>query len=831
MFASVDIEYPLRSILNVDLGGCLDARSAYMAGSRVDGLAHTEELLYLCAQIEAKCAIYTMSNQNPMIKMRKNSLLLYALALSTWSLVANPHHTDSIRTLDAVEVSAKRFVAPSAVSKIPAPARQIPVSVTQLEAGKMREMHFTDLSAATRDIPGVNSFRDYGAFHMFFVRGFYESIVMHDGIRDDRHALWQSAPITGMSSVERIEFIKGAASMTVGHSALGGAINIVHKQPTAQSHYNARISAGSWGTIHAQGGASGAITDRLTFRADAELLRSRGWRDNYRNVANARLALDWVINSNHKLSFILKGNRDSYGGDYGQPHLKWDLYRKSDNSLTFGRGSLPINVPRSLSYSDPADDLSHRAWAAAIRYEGYLGNGWKLHNSLSTSYDDIDYYSTDVIGYLTGSDAPASAPYYYRDGDKQVPVSIDQIKRYGFAFAYNTLAVQDQLELTGKKQWGSTTHALLFGLGYTYMRLPRYDGATYSGPNYNSDGEGGITSSTAPERNQGYLNWTFGRRQLFTDQVYALYAQDYLTWGKLNALASLRLDYFSRNYEVNKIAGIGHILSTSYDHTVRNLALTYRFGLVYNFSKAFNVYASTSNFYKPQRVVLSSEVIYLHANGTEMTPSDLKKLPPVKGEQYEVGAHLDLGNTLSVNIAAYHISMSNVMKSNIGSLNGKRIGGLVGRSTSRGVEVDVAYSPIKALDLTLGYAYTDARVREFSSTVYTKDVAAGNYVRRVPRHKLVAWAFGNLALGHDQRLRLGLGLEQNGQSFTDERNLYKLPSYTVLHALAVYRTGAWTLQLNVNNLLDATYYRSAINSVQFIPAEERNLTLTVGFDL
>ncbi len=253
--------------------------------------------------------------------MRK-ALLLCALALPLTAFAqSSKPKTDSVKMLDAVEVSAKRFVRKSAVSKIPAPARQIPVSVAQLSNVKMREMNFTDLADATRDIAGVNAMRAYGGFHKFYVRGFFESIVMNDGIRDDRHALYQSAPLTGLASVERIEFIKGAASMTVGHSALGGVINVVHKQPTIQNHYNGRFSVGAWGTYHGEIGASGSISDRLTFRADAEVMRSKGWRSNFRNIANARVALDWAINSKNKIQFVLKGNDDKYAGDSGQPHL------------------------------------------------------------------------------------------------------------------------------------------------------------------------------------------------------------------------------------------------------------------------------------------------------------------------------------------------------------------------------------------------------------------------------------------------------------------------------------------------------------------------------
>lgn len=758
---------------------------------------------------------------------KKNLFLCLGLAVPTLATALPSevmHHPDSTEYLGSVEIVAKRLTKPSSLSKIPAPAREIPVSVTELALPKLQEMNFTDLSEATRDTPGVNAFRDYGAFHMFFIRGFMETIVMQDGIRDDRHALWQSAPITGMSAVEKIEFIKGAASMTVGHSALGGAINVVYKKPTIEKHYNARLSLGSWQTYHAQAGASGSITDRLRYRADAELKTSAGWRDNFTRVANARLALDWVINSGHKLGFIFKGNRDSYGGDYGQPHLGYDLYQVQDDKLVYRRGDLPLNISPKMSYSDPADALHHSSWAGVLRYEGMLGRGWKLSNSLSLSHDNIDYYSTDGISYVEGT-----GNHYRKEADgTKTLIDINHVQRSAFAFAYPTTSLQNQLELSSNKHWGMTKHALLLGYNFTNLSLNRYDNAEYDALAYDKDGVGGRMPSTdASKRNTGYINWEYKRRQDFRDWVHGVYAQDYMTWGKLNALASLRLDFFHRNFLVNK--KIGQSFQRGEGLEISNVALTYRLGLVYNFSKAFNIYASTSNFYKPQRVAFSSEVIYLNSDGREMTVSDLKRLKPSTGVQYEVGMRLDL-DKLSLSASAYHISMTNIMKSNLGERDGKTLGGIVGNLASQGVEVDLAYSPVKALDLTLGYALTDARLKASSVKAFASAVKEGNYVERVPRHKFVAWAFGNLPLSSG-RFRLGVGVEHSGKSFADESNLYTLPAYTLLNALAVYHQGNWTIQLNAGNLLDKKHYRLALNSTQYIPAPGRNVTLTIGFDL
>ncbi len=474
--------------------------------------------------------------------------------------------------------------------------------------------------------------------------------------------------------------------------------------------------------------------------------------------------------------------------------------------------------------------MTNQTWAGAIRYEGKLGNDWKLTNNLAASWDDIDYYYTWGLRFLEGDEA-GNTPYYRKDGDKKVPVSVDKLTRVGFTFAYNTLSIQESMELVGKKYWGNTKHSLLFGLGYTYMRLPRYYGAVYDGLNYNQKAQGGIIDFVNPNRNTGYINWEFSKRTVYTDKVAAAYIQDYMTWGKLNVLASLRFDNFNRNTHSNKIKGKDKILDEIYNDDNSNNALTYRFGLVYNFNKSLNVYASTSNFYKPHRVTYSKNNYYVDAQGKIMTEQDFRTIKPVTGEQYEVGAHYDLANVLSVNLAAYHIGINNVMRYGLGEKDGKRIAGIVGRSTSQGLELDVAYSPVKFFDFTLSYGLTNARVREFSTTSITKYVAAGNYIKDVPLHKLSSWAFGNFDLSKNSRLRLGLGFEQRGKTYTDESNQQTLPAYSIFHALASYRVGAMFVQLNANNLFDSLYYNEAISGNQYIPAEKFNVTLSLGFDI
>ena len=74
----------------------------------------------------------------------------------------------------------------------------------------------------------------------------------------------------GMAAVDHIEILKGAASMSVGHSALGGVINIINKQPKAHPAFDASYTIGSYGTHRITAGGTSAISSK------AKCTRRRG---------------------------------------------------------------------------------------------------------------------------------------------------------------------------------------------------------------------------------------------------------------------------------------------------------------------------------------------------------------------------------------------------------------------------------------------------------------------------------------------------------------------------------------------------------------------------
>ena len=758
--------------------------------------------------------------------MRKLTLLTL-LAMPCALAAQEPSALDSVQNIQEVVVRGARITAPNTVVKIPAPRREIPLTTNILPLEKIRLLGYSDPAQAMQTLPGVHAFKDYGGFHMFFLRGFYESVVLSDGMRDERHALWQSAPLTGMAAVSHIEVLKGAASMSVGHSALGGVINIINKQPKAKKAFDASYTVGSWATHRITAGGTGAISSKANARADVEYSTSDGWRGNYTKTANAHAAIDIALAPKHRLSFALIASNDFFRGDYGQPHLKWDVYDASTDKLAYRQGDFPSSEPASRAYTDPNEFLTNKTVKLHGKYSYAINDRWRLSEHAFFAYDSLNYYSTDGLNYLTG-DKAVGAKHYYLDGNKKVPVLIDRVQRDGFGFAYGTLTAQNQLELTGRARWGNTKHALLAAYNFSYLNLRRSDRALYTGA-----GVGSIVTLKDPVLDQGPIYMKYRRMQIFNDLVNSLSVQDFMTWQKLNLLAGVRLDFFSRDYGIYNTDDF-KLLDRTLDQRQTNTAFTYRLGAVYNVTKYFNVYSSLSSFFKPQRITLSPEVVYMHPDGREMSDSELRSFKPLTGRQWEVGLHLDLGTELSLSAAAYHITLNNMVRTNLGTAaDGRKIGGPIGKSVSKGIELEMRYAPSTAFDFSLGYSLTDARIAEYTSSKFVKNVTAGNRLKRVPLDKLSAWGFYNIGLGRKgEAFRLGFGTEHSGSFYSDETNIFKVPGYTIFHAVASLNVSkALRLQLNVNNLFDAVYHRATINSTQYIPAEGRNLQFTTSLAL
>ena len=270
--------------------------------------------------------------------------------------------------------------------------------------------------------------------------------------------------------------------------------------------------------------------------------------------------------------------------------------------------------------------------------------------------------------------------------------------------------------------------------------------------------------------------------QTIKQESYSAYAQDalYLT-DKWIAVAGLRYQYYTQ------YAGKGRPFNVNPDS--RDDQWTPKLGLVYKLTPAVSLFANYSQTFMPQSSIASY----------------IGDLPPETSNAYEIGAKFDLFDGITANIALFDIHKRNVLYTE--SVGDETIAKTAGRVRSQGVEVDLAGSLTENTNIIASYGYTDAKVLEDPDY-------AGKPLPNVPRHT------GSLFLTYDihnafagNTLTLGGGGHGVSRRSATNGADYYLPGYFVADAFAAYKMKLQypvTLQVNVKNLFDKTYYTSSI---------------------
>ncbi|HDS3775393.1 TonB-dependent siderophore receptor [Enterobacter roggenkampii] len=270
--------------------------------------------------------------------------------------------------------------------------------------------------------------------------------------------------------------------------------------------------------------------------------------------------------------------------------------------------------------------------------------------------------------------------------------------------------------------------------------------------------------------------------QTLKQESYSAYAQDalYLT-DKWIAVAGMRYQYYTQ------YAGKGRPFNVNTDS--RDEQWTPKLGLVYKLTPSVSLFANYSQTFMPQSSIASY----------------IGDLPPETSNAYEVGAKFDLFDGVTANIALFDIHKRNVLYNE--SVGGETIAKTAGRVRSKGVEVDLAGSLTENTNIIASYGYTDAKVLEDPDY-------AGKPLPNVPRHT------GSLFLTYDihnafagNTLTLGGGGHGVSRRSATNGADYYLPGYFVADAFAAYKMKLQypvTLQVNVKNLFDKTYYTSSI---------------------
>ncbi|MEH2081324.1 MAG: TonB-dependent siderophore receptor [Nostoc sp.] len=632
-------------------------------------------------------------------------------------------------------------------TKTDTPLRDTPQSIQVVPRQLIEDQRITNLGEALRNVPGArqsdnSSARGNNALPQ--IRGFSsQDNIITNGSKNTNN-------IDGgfnFANIERIEVLKGPASVLYGQGSLGGVVNLVTKKPLAEPYYFIETSAGSYNFYSGAIDLSGPLNDNksVLYRLNVAALTTKSFVDFYDEQQYiVAPTLSWQISDRTKLTLASEyKERSKNNGNFGLPF--------EGTLLPSPNGRLPRNL-------NPAWPDSKRTeisvYQASYELEHRFSKDWELHSSFLFSQEVNDRATVDIGEFLPD----------LRTVDRYYAYNVNHSDTYNF----DTYTV-------GKFQTGSIEHQLLTGFNYQWGSSSDVGGG--GGPFDQLDLYNPVYSEPAKLG----LNDTYAYATLSKSNSYGFYIQDRLTLAE-----NLKLVLGGRYDIANSKGGnIGEDLTES----PQQEAFSPRVGIVYQPIEPVSLYASYSRSFTPQ-------------GGQDF---DGNLFQPERGTQYEVGVKVDLNDKLSATLALYDLTRSNILTSDPDEAR-RNLGFQVqiGEQRSRGIEFDVSGEILPGWNIIANYAFTDSRITK------DNDYPIGDELRNVPKHSASLWTKYEIQSGSLQGLSFGVGVFYVGerQALLPNDSQYILPSYVTTDAAIFYKRDRFRAALNFKNLFDLYYFES-----------------------
>lgn len=781
----------------------------------------------------------------------KNSILtiitwiFVLLSIDAQNIKVKKELPDTTIQTQVVIISSKRLTK-AKVLKLDVPTKFLPISTNQISAKTLNTFGIQDIQQAAKFLPNVRINTSYGGFQQICMRGFDHSVIMIDGIRDERSSIDNSYPFPDLSSIESIELLKGPASVLYGQSAVGGVINITRKAAEAKQSVNAKLSYGSYNYKQATMGMGGQLIGPVNYQANLNFSNQDGWRQTGNKRFSGYFTLGSKIGTNGVIDVRGGFNSDFYGTEIGLPaNMTTDIYQ-SDGKLFLATGEMQKGLNKTARYNNQSDFLKNKSWNLSAQYSHQFGNNTKMTEKLSYSNDDIDYFSTESLSYLESSN-PIYSHYYTNEKNKKQYICLDTVQLNSpLRFSHMAETINNQIELSGKFKTGSITHNYLGG--YSFIALLRN---SYSGYNLGKDVTGPGLYSKVPINNphsMGYMDATFSKANVMKTYTHGIYFQDLLDISEQFKLyLAGRFDSFNYQRAIAKTNNGVRDFNTPQKNEfekVKSSSFTYRTGFVYLPKPSISFYGSIGTFFKPYRTFYNENTIYIDSNGKEFSPTKNEEIfKPEKGYQVEIGSRHILNSIMEVNTSLFYIKKYNTVKTlamkgdiiNSGSNTiklEKNISGQVGTMDSKGFDIDLTLTPCKEYFVTLGYGYTDARTRSIKDNDYLKsDILTGTKNAYTPSNTFYAYSGYQFVKGLLKGIALNANITYMDKVCRNIKSNLFYPSYWLADFSASYTLkNKVLLSLNINNVFNKEYYNQSLGN-QMVPSMPRNFLISIAYKL
>jgi iron complex outermembrane receptor protein len=636
-------------------------------------------------------------------------------------------------------------------------ARETPAAVEVITQQEMQERGLRDLIEVYNAATGVRSGNIPGSPAAVSMRGLPRTAVGY--LLDGTRAIDPSLLSRNYDSFafERVEFLRGPASIVNGTGSLAGTINMVTRRPVLGANFGeALLSYGSFNAFRAGAAYNFAMGDRAAVHASLSYSGADGHVD---DTDRRTLAFTTAVTIRPIERLTLETSvayfSDAFGTPYqGAPIVPRSIARDPSGILTAANGYVVDRAARARNYDVlDGEQRSDTLWARQhARLQ--LSPDWTLSNEFS-------YYTADRR-WANAEDFTYNA-------------------RSGLLDRTTTLITHDQ-------QFWSDRISLAYDGTIGGLRNRFAGGYEFYHTDFLSERRFGTTTSVDPLSPARGLfpadtRANFATRQDFRSTVrsHAAFAENAvnLTPAWL-LLAGLRYETIALDRRVDDLD------TGAATRFQRNLdSLSWRVGTTYEVAPGWTLFAQYTRASVPVTTLLLSNTANARFNLSS-------------GRAVEVGAKASfLDDRASVTASLFQIDQDDILTRDPMQPSLTRQGGSL---RSRGLEIEGSFDVTPQLRVGFGGALQRVEFTEL------RDGAGRDLSGRRPTNSAnllvnahASYRFGGLPLS------IGAAVRHVGTTYTDDANTIRLRPYTLLDAFAAYELGGGTLMLRGRNLTNAFY--------------------------
>lgn len=563
-------------------------------------------------------------------------------------------------TVDVVgRISEYHTEDATVATKIPTRLIDTPQSIASISPQLIADRQAVDVNDIYKSIAGLNQ----TTYSAVVFRGFTQREILFNGVRGNPYGGLEgdvnnsgfSTSVLRLSNIERVEVLKGPASVLYGSSEPGGVINFITKKPKTIFDGTAEARFGTYGLAAGNGDVSIPLGKNFYTRV-AGFLERRG---NFRN--NARFE-----NQNYVANLLWQP------GDTTRVNLEYE-YIKQDQPGQRLRG-IPVDANGnfltdiSFSAAEPSDFINLKAnvFAANISQDFALDGRFDVTFRYLTN-DRLENYH-EPRAFTAGNTALTRE---FRDQTRRN----DDLS---FTFnIYKPFAVEN---------FGR--HTLNGGIEYYRQKYEfTFDRARTGVPP--------INIFNPVYGNFNFQNYVFARinDDFAEPQRTGFYFQDQVEINRfVQIVGGGRIEHYNDEGRSSMIPLAGN-----------DTIFTGRFGAVVKPRDNIAIYGNFANSYTRPSILAQ-------------TPSANGPFPPEKGRQFEAGVKFELlERRLFVTSSVYQINKTDVLRPDpLFGPTGNNFNALlsVGAVRNRGFDVDLNGAFTSRWNFQFAYSYIDSRITE-----------------------------------------------------------------------------------------------------------------------